>query len=165
MSLDFSYLLVFLSKCLASLVLIWAADEHERKYAFIIKKKKKQNSLFSVCGKSVTTVRGRQGANTFPRWNTEMSYLPVGEGLNEVFFLFRVTARLAVWSAAIGACNQTSYSRPSGKSERGPLLIKVPMTHKNPSPEGLPTTVAAQLLSFLRKHARVELILPVSLGD
>lgn len=76
-----------------------------------------------------------------------------------------VTARLAVWSVAIVACNQTSYSRPSGKSDRGPLLIKAPMTHKNPSPEGFTTAVTAQLLSFRPKNARVETRLTVNLGD
>lgn len=71
---------------------------------------------------------------------------------------------MAVWSVAIAACNQTSYSRPSGKSDRGTPLIKDPMTHKNLSP-GFFTTAAAQLLSFLPKNARVETRLTVNPDD
>lgn len=72
-----------------------------------------------------------------------------------MFCLFRVTARLAVWSVAIAACNQTSYSRPPGRSDSGPLLIKAPVTQKNPSPEGFTTAAAAAAAPqfFLPKNA------------
>lgn len=93
------------------------------------------------------------------------SNVPVLEGLNEAFCLFEVTARLAVWSVVIAVRNQTSFSRPSGKSYRGPLLIKAPATYTNRSPRGFATAAAAQLLSFLPKNARAAMRLTVILCD
>lgn len=94
-----------------------------------------------------------------------LSHVSVLEGTIEVFCLFEVTARLAVWSVAIAVHNQTSFSCPSGKSYRGPLLIKAPATHKNWSPGGFATAAAAQLLSFLPKNAQVATRLTVIPGD